>query len=255
MLLPLTTGIGAAALAAGGAYFAPHFLRLAETRRLRAACARRRALVLTYDDGPGTELTRRVLALLAQFGVRATFFLLGRRVAEHPVVVDQVAAAGHELGCHGYSHRHAWRCWPWEPAADVQRGYRALDRWAAADAPYRPPCGKLVLPVWWVLRRQRAPLGWWTIDSGDTHATLPDPRAVVAAVRHAGGGVVLLHDFDRDPATRAARHAHVLDTTAGLLELARSEDLNVCTFGQLRRRQAPAAPRPNPAPCHRPDTA
>lgn len=255
MLLTLTAGIGAAALAAAGVYFAPHFLRLTQTRRLRAACAHRRALVLTYDDGPGPELTRRVLALLAEFGARATFFLLGRRVADHPEVVDQVAAAGHELGCHGYSHRHAWRSWPWEPAADVHHGYRAIARWVATDAPYRPPCGKLVLPMWWALWRQRAPLGWWTVDSGDTHATLPDPRAVVAAVRHAGGGVVLLHDFDRDPATRAARHAHVLDTTAALLELAHTEGLNVCPLGQLQPRPIPAAPHPSPAPCHRPDTA
>ncbi len=254
MMLPLTAGIGVAALAAG-AYLAPHFLRLAQTRRLRAVCARRRALALTYDDGPGPELTRRVLAVLAEFGVRATFFLLGRRVVNHPEVVDEVAAAGHELGCHGYSHRHAWRSWPWEPAADVHRGYRTIARWATADAPYRPPCGKLVLPAWWLLRRQRAPLGWWTVDSGDTHATLPDPRAVVAAVRRAAGGVVLLHDFDRDPATRAARHAHVLDTTAGLLELARSAGLNVCTLTQLRCLHTPTAPQPRPSLCNRPDTA
>jgi len=252
------TIVGIAALTAallGGPYYAPHAMRMIAVGRLRRTCARHRILVLTYDDGPGPELTRRVLALLADFGARATFFLLGRRVVEHPEVIDEVAAAGHEIGCHGYSHRHAWRSWPWEPAADVRRGYRTIERWVGANAPYRPPCGKLVLPMWWVLRRQRASLGWWTIDSGDTHATLPDPRAVVAAVRGAGGGVVLLHDFDRDRATRAARHAHVLNTTAGLLELARSEGLNVCTLGQLQPWQTPATLHPGPSLCDRPDTA
>ncbi len=252
MLLSLTGGICAAALAAGGVYFSPHFLRLAEVRRLRALCARRRALVLTYDDGPGPELTRRVLA---RFNVRATFFLLGRRAVEHPEVVDQVAAAGHEFGCHGFSHRHPWRCWPWAAAADVRRGYEAIDRWVAASAPYRPPCGKLVLPMWWVLRRRRAALGWWTIDSGDTHATLPDPGTVVEAVRGAGGGAVLLHDFDRDPRTRATRHAYVLDTTLALLELAHHEGLNVCTLGQLQPRLRSAEPQSGPVPCRQSNTA
>ncbi len=238
MLFPLTTGIGAAALAAG-AYFAPHFLRLAQTRRLRAVCACRRTLVLTYDDGPGPELKPRVLTLLAEFGVRATFFLLGRRVADHPEPVDEVAAAGHEIGCHSQNNRHAWRTVPWRNVRDVDAGYRTLARWVPTSGLYRPPNGKVTLATWYAVRRRRAAVAWWTVDSGDTHAVLPTAQSVVERVRRDGGGVVLMHDFDRDPASRAARHAHVLDTTAQLLELARVEALPPCTLGRLLRSGVP----------------
>lgn len=58
-------------------------------------------------------------------------------------------------------------------------------------------------------------------------------------VRSDGGGVVLMHDLDRSPKTRAARHAHVLRTTTQLLALARSEGWLLCTLGNLMRPRVP----------------
>ena len=58
-------------------------------------------------DRPGGELvepTRRILALLARRGVRATFFVLGEVATHYPELVREIAAAGHEIGCHGFSH-------------------------------------------------------------------------------------------------------------------------------------------------------
>jgi hypothetical protein len=115
----------------------------------------------------------------------------------------------------------------------MDAGYRTLAPWVSPAGLYRPPYGKTTLATWWAARRRHARLAWWTVDSGDTHAVLPAPQTIVEAVRRDGGGVVLMHDFDRSPQTRAARHAHVLNTTAQLLELARAEGLTPCSLGQL----------------------
>lgn len=233
---------------AGGAYFAPLLGRFQERRRLLRLCHEQRALVLTYDDGPGVRLTLRLVELLAQYAAPATFFLLGRNVQAHPEVVERLVAAGHELGCHTYNHRHGWRTWPMTIAADVRAGFAALRPWQAHTAQFRPPHGKLTLPGWWVMRRHGARCGYWTHDSGDTRAQLPDVDRIVGAVRQAGGGVVLMHDFERTGQEGTRRAEYVLELTRQLLEWVRSEKLRVCTLSALEGRAAVHAAATYPFP-------
>ena len=226
-----------AAGALGGAWLSPHALRLLAERRLRQRCRETRSLVLTYDDGPGATLTPALLELLATHGARATFLPLGRRAAEHPEVLDRVAAGGHEIGCHAAFHRNAWKVSPRAALDDICVGYAQLSRWVPQNGLFRPPYGKLTLATWWALRRRGAPLAWWTHDSGDTADTLPAPDDVVEAVQRAGGGVVLLHDFDRE----AERRGFVLSATERLLTVARRQELSVRAYGEIARRQPPAS--------------
>jgi peptidoglycan/xylan/chitin deacetylase (PgdA/CDA1 family) len=186
-------------------------------------------LVLSYDDGPGPTLTPQLLEMLGSTTTKATFFLLGKRAALAPDLVDRIVAAGHELGCHTDAHLHAWRSWPGSAVRDIARGYEALSQWLAPDAVFRPPYGKMTLWTWMALKRRGAPIAWWTVDSGDTWSSLPDPQSIADKVARAGGGVVLLHDFDRAP----DRQQYVLRTTGLLLSTARREGLRVCRYGDL----------------------
>src|SRR5258708_3225653 len=63
-----------------------------------------RSLALTFDDGPHPERTPRVLDALEQHGIRATFFVVGSKAAEHPELIRRMVAAGHDVGHHSYSH-------------------------------------------------------------------------------------------------------------------------------------------------------
>jgi hypothetical protein len=74
-------------------------------------------------------------------------------------------------------------------------------------------------------------VGWWTIDSGDTHAELPDPEAVAARAVADGGGVVLLHDHGDDRPLE--RQEFVLAVTERLLAAARAAGLRVVPFARL----------------------
>jgi len=178
-------------------------------------------------------LTLRVLELLAQRGARATFFLLGRRAQANPSAADAVAAAGHEIGCHTHDHLNAWKTTPGRSTADVQRGYETLARWLPERCLFRPPYGKITPWTSRVARRHGSRLGWWTIDSGDTWQTLPSVQSVVDRVKNAGGGVVLMHDFDRLGDDANERAEFVLAVTTGLLELADEIGLRVEPLGEL----------------------
>jgi peptidoglycan/xylan/chitin deacetylase (PgdA/CDA1 family) len=63
-----------------------------------------RSVALTFDDGPTEPYTSRILDILRDKGVKATFFVLGRRAESLPAIVDREVAEGHEVGNHGYDH-------------------------------------------------------------------------------------------------------------------------------------------------------
>jgi peptidoglycan/xylan/chitin deacetylase (PgdA/CDA1 family) len=82
-------------------------------------------VVLTFDDGPWPPTTPRVLAALAQQCVRATFFLIGKPASEHPELVRSIAAQGHTIGHHTWTHRSLMRIAPNETTEEIDRGISA----------------------------------------------------------------------------------------------------------------------------------
>ena len=212
-------------------YFRPAYyaIRFLADRHLKRLCKSRRAIVLTYDDGPGARLSQSLSKLLLAHDARGTFFLLGRRVVMDTDTVELLARDGHELGCHSYDHLHAWKTSASRAVADINAGYDAVSRWVNPGGLFRPPHGKLSYATWRALRRRGARTCWWTLDSGDTWPVLPTPQSVVDSVLHSGGGVVLMHDFDRGP----DREKYVLNTTEALLAAAERESMQVLTFSQV----------------------
>jgi len=98
--------------------------------------------------------TRRILALLAEHGTRATFFVLGWVAERHPELVRDILAGGHELGTHGHAHHLVYRQTPAEFAADLETSLAALRRAAGgADGVlgYRAPAFSLTDDTRWAL--------------------------------------------------------------------------------------------------------
>jgi len=233
-IVGLSGGLALGGLAAAACYVAlPEAVKRLQLARLEDRCRRTRSLVLSYDDGPGARLTPRVLELLDQHDARASFFLLGQRARQHPELVSRLVRAGHEIGCHGDAHRNAWKSSPWEIVRDIRKGFEALGPHLADGCPYRPPHGKMTLASWWALLGRGARVAWWTLDSGDTRSAPQTPDAVAETLCRAGGGTVLLHDFDRDKGDPNRRGEFVLATTERLLARAAREGIRVCTFGEL----------------------
>ncbi|HEX7786064.1 MAG TPA: polysaccharide deacetylase family protein, partial [Methylomirabilota bacterium] len=86
----------------------------------------RRAVALTFDDGPDPAWTPAVLDALRRGGVRATFFLIGQRAAAASDLVRRAVAEGHELGNHTWSHRPLWLAGPGATRDEIERGHEAV---------------------------------------------------------------------------------------------------------------------------------
>jgi peptidoglycan-N-acetylglucosamine deacetylase len=211
------------------AYYSPYASRLFCVSALRRRVINGRMLILTFDDGPSSSVTPAILELLRRHNAKASFFMLGRSARQNASVADLIVEEGHDVGCHSDQHFNAWKVDPWRAVADINAGYDRLSSWVASDGMYRPPFGKMTLPTHLAIRRRGASVGWWTIDSGDTHSPLPQPKRVADRLIREGGGVVLMHDLDRSQ----DRNAFVLEATAHLLEVAARESFNIKRLSEL----------------------
>ena len=94
-------------------------------------------VVLTFDDGPWPPTTPKVLAALARECVHATFFLIGKPASEHPELVRRIAAEGHTVGTHTWTHFSLMRMSPGDAVDQIDHGISAVQD-ALQGAPLAP---------------------------------------------------------------------------------------------------------------------
>jgi peptidoglycan/xylan/chitin deacetylase (PgdA/CDA1 family) len=157
-------------------------------------------VALTFDDGPHTSSTGRVLDALAELDVRATFFCVGRNAQQHPELVERALAEGHVIGSHSLSHPHPARTPLDELTREYREGRQAVASVAGRDvALFRPPHGHLGFRSAVMVRRQSVATWLWTVDPQDWRpgVTTEDVASVAGSAR--SGDVVLLHDWVEQP--------------------------------------------------------
>lgn len=193
-MLGLAAGIGAALVFAGYHTMAPESQLYGES--FVGTSPDRREIALTFDDGPNDPYTLQLLEVLANAGVRATFFMVGRYVDARPDIARAVADAGHVVGNHTYTHPNLIFQSQWQLRDEVERCDRALhdavgDR---ATKLFRPPFGGRRPATMRTLRAMGMIPIMWNVTGFDW-----DAKSHVSIERHVekkvhGGNVVLLHD-------------------------------------------------------------
>lgn len=210
-------------------FFFPQFWRYYSQLKLKHKCKKNKYLVLSFDDGPGVVMTPRLLDLLDRNNVKATFFILGSKVEGNESIIARIIMSGHEVGSHGSDHLNAWQTIPWKAIQDIKNGIDALLKIDIHCRLFRPPYGKVNIITWFYTMHKKLKNCWWTNVSGDTFTKLPCPHCFSIKVINQGGGVVLMHDFDR----QESRMNFVLQVTTYLIEWANIKGLTIVTFGEL----------------------
>lgn len=171
---------------------------------LKTQCRRRTDapyVALTFDDGPDEAMTPRVLELLKQHGVKATFFLIGERVRRHPEIVRRIVDEGHLIGNHTYTHSALF---PLSGGRSVRREIEETQR-AVEEAVgirmrlFRPPFGVTNPILGRVVRSCGLQAVGWSIRSFDTVGRIARKRVCdrIGKALHRGA-VILLHDRCRE---------------------------------------------------------
>ncbi|HZP56199.1 MAG TPA: polysaccharide deacetylase family protein [Dehalococcoidia bacterium] len=187
--------VTAIALCAAGALVAS-CASAARAQHVSAGCDARRAVALTFDDGPNPPYTDQVLRMLRDRGVRATFFVEGAAAAAHPELVAQETLAGMGVGSHSETHSRALaRMREGDFARDTARAQAEIAAAAGfAPALYRAPYGHTSTAMLRVLRRAGYTSVGWDVDSRDwSDATADEVVRNVLAGAHPGA-IILMHD-------------------------------------------------------------
>jgi peptidoglycan/xylan/chitin deacetylase (PgdA/CDA1 family) len=195
-----------AAAASAAAQFVPSIVALGQWAPLRALpgglCrwqgpGSSSKVALTFDDGPDPEGTPRVLDVLGELGLRATFFVLGERVRDDPELVWEIARRGHQLATHGDQHaRHLLRTPAWA-RRDLDRAMEAMAALGHPPRWFRPPYGQATGATLALARAMGLETVLWSAWGREWVS--PEPEEVAARIgrRLLPGAVVLLHDSDR----------------------------------------------------------
>ncbi len=157
-------------------------------------------VVLTFDDGPWPGNTEKVLKTLADECVKATFFPIGKHATWSPQILKDVAAAGHSIGSHTWSHKNLEKM-PFDQAKEeVEKGLSAV-QWAldgAATAPFfRFPQLKHPPDVVKYLGERNIAMFSTDFDSFDFKMRKPEQviKSVMDKLEKNGKGMILMHDF------------------------------------------------------------
>jgi len=153
-------------------------------------------VAITFDDGPNSDFTPKILDLLKKHDAKATFFCIGKHIENHPEIIKQISAAGHSIGNHTYSHAQMF---------DFYGKQKVIDEISKTDALifsiinkkttlFRPPYGVTNRAITKALKQTKHHVIGWNIRSLDTVKT--DEKAILDRITKSitPGSVILLHD-------------------------------------------------------------
>ncbi|MGU3497527.1 polysaccharide deacetylase family protein [Mycobacterium sp. C31M] len=195
-------------------------------------CAVVKCVVLTFDDGPAPD-TDRLLDVLAANDAKATFFLIGDKVATDPAAARRIAAAGMEIGNHTWSHPDLTTL----PAVDIpDQLSRATEAIVAATGQrpglLRPGFGKVDDRVLAEAGRQgMAVVNWDVVPYDWIHDTDTEASRDLLMAHVQPGSVVLLHDI----------FASTVDLVAEFIPVLKANGYHLVTAGHLLGERAPGS--------------
>ena len=149
-------------------------------------------VALTFDDGPDSQFTPRVLEILKRHGARATFFTIGRQAELYPYILRQIEDAGCEVANHSYSHPSFSLLSVFKRVAELLHCERAIGK--SGQMYFRPPFGHASnnTPFWASLLNYTTVC--WSVDVKDWEIKDPDTILDLLTMNVRPGAIVLLHD-------------------------------------------------------------
>ena len=201
----------------------------------------RRILALTFDDGPHPQLTPKLLDILRQQGIRATFFVVGRNVEAYPDIARRIIAEGHEIANHSWSHPDLTKLGEQGMRRELENTTAVIERVTGRRVTkMRPPYGAINQRIREVLTKEyNLDVMLWSVDPLDWRK--PGPSVVTQRLVDGAkpGGILLAHDI----------HEGTIEAMPETIAQLKAKGYGFVTVSQLLalREEPPAAPAAAPA--------
>jgi peptidoglycan-N-acetylglucosamine deacetylase len=197
-------------------------------------------IAMTFDDGPSGKLTPKLLDLLAAHHIKATFFVIGENIAEHPEIVAREAREGHEIANHSWSHPNLAKMSDDGVRGQLRKTEDAI-RSAIDNRPtlLRPPYGSITArQKKWINQEFGYKIVLWDVDPLDWRRPGPNVvcNRIVKSTR--AGSIVLAHDI----------HPGTIEAMPCVLSQLEGKGFKFVTVSELIAMETPIPPKPSPSP-------
>lgn len=153
-------------------------------------------VALTFDDGPHPRYTPIILDILAEQGIKATFFVVGENAEYHPELIKRIAAEGHELGNHTFDHCRVAKMGDYELKRDILRcSDTVFSICGQRPRLFRPPEGVCNRAVKTVCTDADMTIVMWSVDTRDWAHTPVEEIYRNVRSNTKNGSIILMHDF------------------------------------------------------------
>ncbi|MBQ9019824.1 polysaccharide deacetylase family protein [Candidatus Saccharibacteria bacterium] len=187
----------------------------------------KKLIALTFDDGPDETRTEKILGVLKEKSVRATFFTVGIMIERYPGVARKVAEAGHEVETHSMRHRNLTELTELEVEDDIRQAREVLRADAGVEAGIlRPPYGAVNEIVKGNAAKMGVSLIGWSVDPKDWSAENAEEIKRRVVETSYDGAIILMHDiYDR-----------TVEAVGGIIDELRGQGYEFVTVKELAER-------------------
>jgi peptidoglycan-N-acetylglucosamine deacetylase len=200
-------------------------------------------IAMTFDDGPSATLTPKLLDILAAHHIKATFFVLGEMVAEHPEILARAAREGHEIASHSWSHPNLGKMSQEGVRGQLQRTDDVIKN-AIGKRPtlFRPPYGSITeRQKHWIHDEFGYDIILWDVDPLDWKR--PGPAVVRNRIlkETRPGSIILSHDI----------HPGTIEAMPSTFDELQAKGFKFVTVSELIGMATPVTPHPKAEPAEK----
>nr|WP_027408778.1 polysaccharide deacetylase family protein [Anoxybacillus tepidamans] len=189
----------------------------------------KKVVALTFDDGP-TKNVDKLLPLLDRYNAKATFFVIGNELKKNPQLGKEIAAAGHQIGNHTYSHERM----VFKSLSFIRKEIETTNQLIRktgykGDIDFRPPNGKKLVGLPYYLKQHHIETIMWSLEP-DTYYTSVADKVNYVNKNVKPGDIILLHPmYDRTD--------NELKTIEGILDSLSKKGYRFVTVNELQKKQ------------------
>lgn len=155
-------------------------------------------LFLTFDDGPTPDVTEFVLDMLQQYEAQATFFCIGKNIADNSELFDRIVSEGHAIGNHTHNHLKGWRTLRKVYLENTLKAQELIEQRLGTQSNrklFRPPYGKIRKMQTRDINKQGFQIVLWDVLSADWDPNISKERCMRNIVENTtDGSIIVFHD-------------------------------------------------------------
>jgi peptidoglycan/xylan/chitin deacetylase (PgdA/CDA1 family) len=202
-------------------------------------------VAMTFDDGPHGANTPRLLDMLKQRGIKATFFIVGQCAAEFPDIMKRIVAEGHEIANHSWSHPQLTKLGEESVTDQLQKTHDVIKQTTGIEAKVmRPPFGAFTPNQRsWANKKWGYKIIMWDVDPLDWKVRNAEHVKSEILKRTVAGSIILAHDI----------HKTTVDAMPETLDGLVAKGFKFVSVSELLAMDKPVAPKPKATPAPAPE--